>query len=279
MTLSRLLRRRKAALAGAVILAFIGAVALFAPALVPYDPIRIDPANALAPPTLQHPFGTDQYGRDILSRAIVGSRLSLVTGLGAVVVALATGVVLGLLCGVIGGWTDMLCMRVIDIMMAFPSILMALVVVAVLGQGTLNVMLAVGVSLIPTFVRLVRGDVLSVKENVYVEAARALGCWQARLALRHVLPNVVAPLIVLSTVAIAWSIILGASLSFLGLGPRPPIPEWGIDLSNGRNYLLRAWWISSAPGFCIMLTVVAVNLVGDALRDELDPRLRSLANL
>jgi peptide/nickel transport system permease protein len=163
--------------------------------------------------------------------------------------------------------------------MAFPGVLMALVVVAVVGQGTVNVMVAVGVSLIPTFVRLVRGDVLSVKENVYVEAARALGVGAGRLALRHVLPNILAPLIVLSTVAVAWSIILGASLSFLGLGPRPPTPEWGIDLSNGRGYLLRAWWISAAPGFCIMLTVVAVNLVGDALRDELDPRLRSLANI
>ena len=226
-----------------------------------------------------HPFGTDQYGRDILSRAIVGARLSLLTGLGAVAIALAAGVVVGLACGVVGGWTDLLVMRVIDIMMAFPGILLALVVVAVLGQGTVNVMLAVGVSLVPTFVRLVRGDVLAVRENAYVEAARALGCWPTRVALRHVLPNVVAPIIVLSTVAVAWSIIIGASLSFLGLGPRPPIPEWGIDLSNGRNYLLRAWWISSVPGFCIMLTVVAVNLVGDALRDELDPRLRSLANL
>jgi len=264
---------------GAFVLALIGTVALFAPVLAPYDPIRVRPAEALSPPGLQHPFGTDQYGRDILSRAMVGARLSLLTGLGAVVVALTIGVVLGLLCGVLGGWTDLLFMRLIDIMMAFPSILMALVVVAVLGQGTLNVMLAVGVSLIPTFVRLVRGDVLSVKENAYVESARALGCWQVRLAMRHVLPNIVAPLIVLSTVAIAWSIILSASLSFLGLGPSPPIPEWGIDLSNGRSYLLRAWWISSVPGFCIMLTVVAVNLVGDALRDELDPRLRSLANL
>ncbi len=277
--LSRLIRRRKAALLGAGILALIGTVALLAPLLAPYDPIRVAPALALSPPSVQHPFGTDQYGRDILSRMIVGARLSLLTGLGAVAVALIIGGVFGLLCGVAGGWTDLLVMRVIDIMMAFPSILMALVVVAVLGQGTVNVMLAVGVSLIPAFVRLVRGDVLSVKQNAYVEAARALGCRQGRLALRHLLPNVVAPLIVLSTVAIAWSIILGASLSFLGLGPRPPIPEWGIDLSNGRSYLLRAWWISSAPGFCIMLTVVAVNLVGDALRDEFDPRLRSLANL
>jgi peptide/nickel transport system permease protein len=277
--LSRLLRRRKAAVVGAVVLAAIALTAIFAPVLVPYDPLQVKPAEALSPPTLLHPFGTDQYGRDILSRAIMGARLSLLTGLGAVAVALAAGVVVGLACGVIGGWTDLLVMRLIDIMMAFPGTLMALVVVAVLGQGTVNVMLAVGVSLIPTFVRLVRGDVLSVRENVYVEAARALGCWPARVALQHVLPNVVAPIIVLSTVAIAWSIILGASLSFLGLGPRPPIPEWGIDLSNGRNYLLRAWWIASVPGCCIMLTVVAVNLVGDALRDELDPRLRSLANL
>ena len=277
--LARALRRRKFALVGLVVMVVVGAVALLAPWLAPYDPIKINPAEALQPPSLAHPFGTDQYGRDILSRMVAGSRLSLLTGLGAVAIALATGIVLGLLSGVVGGWTDLLFMRLVDIMMAFPSILMALVVVAVLGQGTVNVMVAVGVSLVPTFVRLVRGDVLAVKENVYVEAARALGCGQGRLALRHVLPNIVAPVIVLSTVAIAWSIILGASLSFLGLGPRPPIPEWGIDLSNGRGYLLRAWWISSVPGFCIMLTVVAVNLVGDALRDELDPRLRALGNL
>ncbi|MGH7323462.1 MAG: ABC transporter permease [Candidatus Rokuibacteriota bacterium] len=277
--LGRLLRRRKAALVGLAIVVVISVVALLAPWLAPYDPIKVNPAEALTRPGVAHPLGTDQYGRDILSRVIVGARLSLLTGLGAVAIALAVGIVLGLLSGVVGGWTDLLSMRLIDIMMAFPSILMALVVVAVLGQGTVNVMVAVGVSLVPAFVRLVRGDVLAVKENVYVEAARALGCSQGRLALRHVLPNVLAPLIVLSTVAIAWSIILGASLSFLGLGPRPPIPEWGIDLSNGRSYLLRAWWISSVPGFCIMLTVVAVNLVGDALRDELDPRLRSLANL
>ena len=277
--LGHVLRRRKTALVGLVVLFVVGVVALAAPWLAPYDPIKINPAEALTRPSLAYPFGTDQYGRDILSRVIVGSRLSLLTGLGAVVIALTAGIMLGILSGVVGGWTDLLFMLLIDVMMAFPSILMALVVVAVLGQGTLNVSVAVGVSLVPTFVRLVRGDVLSVKENVYVEAARALGCGRGRLALRHVLPNIVAPVIVLSTVAVAWSIILGASLSFLGLGPRPPIPEWGIDLSNGRGYLLRAWWISSVPGFCIMLTVVAVNLVGDALRDELDPRLRSVANL
>lgn len=277
--LARRLRRHKAAIAGLAILSVIGIVALGAPWLAPHDPIRVRPAEALTPPSVAHPLGTDQYGRDILSRVMMGARLSLLTGLGAVAIALTAGILLGLVSGVLGGWTDLLFMRVIDTMMAFPSILMALVVVAVVGQGPVNVMVAVGVSLIPTFVRLVRGDVLAVKENVYVEAARALGVGDGRLALRHVLPNILAPVIVLSTVAIAWSIILGASLSFLGLGPRPPTPEWGIDLSTGRSYLLRAWWISAAPGFCIMLTVVAVNLVGDALRDELDPRLRSLANV
>jgi peptide/nickel transport system permease protein len=275
----RVLGRQKAALLGLTILAFIVFVALFGPAFSPYNPLKINTAESLSPPSLRHLFGTDQFGRDILSRVMAGARLSLVTGLGAVAIALVGGVALGLISGVLGGWNDLLIMRLIDVMLAFPSILLALVVVAVLGQGTVNVMVAVGVSLIPTFVRLVRGDVLSVKENAYVEAAQALGCGRIRLTLRHVLPNILAPIIVLSTIAIAWAIILGASLSFLGLGPRPPIPEWGVDLSNGRNYLLRGWWISSAPGFCIMLTVVAVNLVGDTLRDVLDPRLRSLANL
>lgn len=278
MTL-RILHHRMSAVVGTAILAFVALVALLSPVISPSDPFKIAPAESLSPPSLAHPFGTDQYGRDVLSRAMVGARLSLITGLGAIVIALITGVALGLASGLLGGWVDLLLMRLIDIMMAFPSVLLALVVVAVLGQGTVNVMVAVGVSLIPTFVRLVRGDVLTVKENEYVEAARALGCGRGRLALRYVLPNVLAPIIVLATVATAWSIILGASLSFLGLGPRPPTPEWGIDLSNGRSYLLRAWWISSAPGFCIMLTVVAVNLVGDTVRDVLDPRLRSLANL
>jgi peptide/nickel transport system permease protein len=278
MTL-RILRHRRSAVVGIAILAFVGLVALLGPVISPFDPFKIDPAESLSPPSLDHPFGTDQYGRDVLSRAMVGARLSIMTGLGAVVIALIAGIALGLASGLLGGWADLFLMRLIDIMMAFPSVLLALVVVALLGQGTVNVMVAVGVSLIPTFVRLVRGDVLTVKENEYVEAARALGCGQGRLALRYVLPNVLAPIIVLATVATAWSIILGASLSFLGLGPRPPIPEWGIDLSNGRGYLLRGWWISSAPGFCIMLTVVAINLVGDAIRDVLDPRLRSLANL
>ena len=275
----RLLSRRKAAALGAAVLALVVALAVAGPAVTRTDPLKMNLLEALSPPSAAHPFGTDQYGRDILTRVITGARLSLVTGLGAVVIALAGGLGLGLVSGAAGGWADLLIMRVVDVMMAFPSVLLALVVVAVLGHGSTNVMVAVGVSLIPTFVRLIRGNVLVVREHAYVEAARALGCRPCRVTLQHILPNIIAPVIVLATIAIAWSIIIGASLSFLGLGPRPPIPEWGVDLSNGRNYLLRGWWISAGPGVAIMTTVVAVNLVGDTLRDVLDPRLRSLTNL
>ena len=275
----RILSGRGAAVVGAAILLLVAVLAVAGPALSRRDPLKMSPVEALSPPSATHPFGTDQYGRDVLSRVIAGARLSLATGLGAVVIALAGGLALGLVSGAAGGWVDLLVMRVVDVMMAFPSVLLALVVVAILGQGSMNVMVAVGVSLIPTFVRLIRGNVLVVREHAYVEAARALGCPPSRVTLQHILPNVVAPVIVLATIAIAWSIIIGASLSFLGLGPRPPIPEWGVDLSNGRNYLLRGWWISGGPGIAIMTTVVAVNLVGDSLRDVLDPRLRSLTNL
>ena len=275
----RLLSRRNAAVLGAAILVIVAVLAVAGPSLSPHDPLKMNPAEALSPPSVAHPFGTDQYGRDVWSRVVAGARLSLATGLGAVVIALTAGLGLGLVSGAAGGWVDLLAMRVVDVMMAFPSVLMALVVVAILGQGATNVMVAVGVSLIPTFVRLIRGNVLVVREHAYVEAARALGCQPSRITLQHILPNIVAPVIVLATIAIAWSIIIGASLSFLGLGPRPPIPEWGVDLSNGRNYLLRGWWISAGPGLAIMTTVVAVNLVGDTLRDVLDPRLRSLTTL
>jgi peptide/nickel transport system permease protein len=275
----RLLSRRGAAVLGATILLVVAVLAVAGPALNRRDPLKMSPVDALSPPSATHPFGTDQYGRDVLSRVVAGARLSLATGLGAVVIALAGGLCLGLVSGAAGGWVDLLVMRVVDVMMAFPSVLLALVVVAILGQGSMNVLVAVGVSLIPTFVRLIRGNVLVIREQAYVEAARALGCPPSRVTLQHILPNIVAPVIVLATIAIAWSIIIGASLSFLGLGPRPPIPEWGVDLSNGRNYLLRGWWISGGPGIAIMTTVIAVNLVGDTLRDVLDPRLRSLTNL
>jgi peptide/nickel transport system permease protein len=270
------LRRQPLAVVGALTVVAVVVVALAGPDIAPYDPIRMNPAEALSPPTAAHPFGTDQYGRDMLSRAIIGARLSLITGFGAVSLALVAGTIVGLLSGLFGGWADLLIMRVVDIMLAFPSILLALVVVAIIGQGVFNVTVAVGVSLVPTFVRLVRANVLAVMEHPYIESARAVGCPRLRIATYHVVPNIVVSLTVLATVAVAWAIIAGSSLSFLGLGPRLPTPEWGVDLSNGRTLLLRAWWVSSAPGACIMVTVVAINLVGDALRDLLDPRLRRL---
>jgi len=272
--LPRVLRCRKSALVGALILAVVALAALFAPALAPYDPIKVRPAEALSPPSLTHPFGTDQYGRDILSRAMTGARLSLLTGLGAVAVALTAGVVVGLACGVIGGWTDLLVMRVVDIMMAFPGILMALVVVAVLGQGTVNVMLAVGVSLIPTFVRLVRGDVLSVRENAYVEAARALGCWPARVALRHVLPNALTPILVAVTLGIPEAIFTEAALSFIGVGINPPTPSWGQMVGEGQQYLRSAWHLCVFPSIAIAVTMLAFTFFGDGVRDALDPKMK-----
>jgi len=269
-------RREPLAVVGAATVVAVVVVALAGPGIAPYDPLRMNPGEALSAPTPAHPFGTDQYGRDMLSRAIIGARLSLVTGFGAVSLALVAGTMMGLLSGLFGGWADLTIMRVVDVMLAFPSILLALVVVAIIGQGAFNVTVAVGVSLVPTFVRLVRANVLTVMEHPYIESARAVGCPEMRIATHHVVPNIVVSLSVLATVAVAWSIIAGSSLSFLGLGPRLPTPEWGVDLSNGRTLLLRAWWISSAPGACIVLTVVAINVVGDALRDLLDPRLRRL---
>jgi peptide/nickel transport system permease protein len=271
--LSRLSRHRPA-LVGALLMALMIGLAVVGPLIAPVDPIDVNPRESLRPPSLAHPMGTDQYGRDVLSRVIVGARLSLQIGFIAILIAGTCGVLLGLMAGFYGGKADALIMRGVDILMAFPSILMALVVVAITGPGTTNVMLAVGVSLIATYVRLVRSVTLVVREQLYVQAARVIGAQGYRVLVRHILPNVFAPILVLSTVAVAWSILIGASLSFLGLGPAPPTPEWGIDLSNGRSYLRAAWWISTFPGLAITLTIFGVNLLGDGLREALDPRLR-----
>jgi peptide/nickel transport system permease protein len=276
--LPRLLRRRKTALAGAVILVVIACAALLAPLLAPYDPIKVRPAEALSPPSWQHPFGTDQYGRDILSRAIVGARLSLLTGLGAVVIALAAGVVVGLSCGVIGGWTDLLVMRLIDIMMAFPGILLALVIITILGSGLEKVTIAVGIGGIPRFARVVRGSVLNTKKDLYVEAARSVGASDARIMFTHLVPQTLGAGITIATFGIATAILSIAGLSFLGLGAQPPTAEWGLMLSEARRYLRTAWWLAVFPGIAIMTVVLCVNLLGDAVRDALDPRISSTAD-
>jgi len=262
-------------MAGAIILGLILLIALFAPTIVPYDPIEQDYGRVLLAPSRDFPLGTDQFGRDVLSRVMVGSRQSLQVAAIAILIAGSVGTVVGLLTGYLGGWVDMTLQRLIDVQLAFPGILFALAVVSVLGPGLRNAMIAVGISLIPAFARLVRGSVLSARENVYVEAARVIGATQERIVVRHILPNVLAPIMVLATVAVAWAILIGASLSFLGLGAQPPSPEWGLDLALARDYLREAWWMSTFPGLAIMLTVVSVNLVGEGLRDALDPRLRS----
>ncbi len=271
---SRRLLRNRGALIGLAILALLALMALVARFVAPYEPNVMAPAQALQGPSSQHLFGTDQFGRDILSRIMYGARLSFQVGFIAVGIALVCGVVLGLLAGYYGRWVDATITMLIDIMLAFPGILLALAIVAVLGPSLLNLMVAVGIAAVPSYTRLVRGAVLATKEQAYVEAARVIGVSDRAIMFRHILPNVLAPVIVLATLGIGGAILVGAALSFLGLGAKPPTPEWGAMLSQGRNYLSIAWWITLFPGLAIMVTVLSINMLGDGLRDALDPRLK-----
>ncbi len=269
------LARNPSGLLGAAILVALIVCGVAAPLLTPDDPLAQNLMGALQGPSVQHPLGTDQFGRDILSRILYGTRVSLPIGFISVTIACALGVPLGLVAGYYGHWAESIIMRLMDIMLAFPGILLALVVIAILGPSLNNVMLAVGISGVPSYARLVRGSVLQVKANAYVESARATGASDARLILAHILPNVLAPIIVLASLGVGSSILAASGLSFLGLGAQPPSPEWGAMLSTGRNYLEQAWWIATFPGMMIVLAVLAMNLLGDALRQALDPRLRS----
>lgn len=268
------LRRSVNIMLGATILAIMIFLALFASNITPYNPELITPALRLRPPDALYIFGTDDFGRDVFTRIAYGARLSLLVGVISVSIAATAGVTLGITAGFYGGRLDALIMRLIDVMMAFPGILLALVIVAVLGRSLSNVMIAVGISAIPMYARMARGTTLSLKNMDYVSAARALGASDARIMTRHIFPNILAPLIVIATNGIAGAIISIAALSFLGLGAQPPTPEWGIMLSEGRVYLRNAWWVTTFPGLTIMITVMAINLMGDGLRDILDPRLR-----
>ena len=268
------LGRQRGAIVGLVILGGLALMALGAPWLSPRDPIRTAARDALQPPGARFVLGSDQFGRDVASRVLHGARVSLTVGLIAVSIAVALGAPLGLVSGYYGGRLDGLIMRVMDVLLAFPGILLALAIVSVLTPGLTNVMIAVGLSAVPTYARLVRASVLSARENLYVEAARALGGRDLGILARYILPNVVAPLIVTATLGLGTAILSAAALGFLGLGSQPPQPEWGRMLSEGRDYLREAWWISTFPGLGIMLTVLAMNLLGDGLRDVLDPRLQ-----
>ena len=260
-------------IAGAVLTLLLLAIAVFGPIIAPYDPTAIV-ARPLMPPQWAHPMGTDNLGRDVFSRILVGARLSLGAGIGAVVIGATLGTAIGVVAGVFGGWTDVTAMRFIDALMAFPGVLLALAIAAALGADLRNAMIAVGIAWVPTFARLVRANVLQVKRTPYVEAAEAMGCGRPRLMLRHVLPNSLTPVIVLSSLSLAGAILAGTALSFLGLGPQPPTPEWGAMLSQSRQYMRLGWWTMAFPGFAIALTILAANLLGNGLRDAFDPRLR-----
>jgi peptide/nickel transport system permease protein len=270
----RRLLRSKSALIGGTLLLVVVLCALLAPLISPYDPIKTNQRTSLEAPNLAHPMGTDRFGRDVLARVIWAGRLSLPVGFVSVVIGAVLGVALGLIAGYYGGQLDAVIMRFVDLLLAFPGILLALAIVAVLGPSLLNLMIAVGISSIPDYVRITRGTVLSVKEREFVLAARTVGSRSGAIILRHILPNVLAPLIVLGTLGMAAAIITGSALSFLGLGIRPPTPEWGNMLSEGREFLQHAWWVAFFPGLAIMVTVLAINLLGDGLRDALDPRMR-----
>lgn len=269
----RFRRKRIALAAGATLLAIL-LVAILAPWIAPYGPAVPDYNHVLAGPSLRHLFGTDSYGRDILSRVIWGGRISLAVGFISVALGGAVGVALGLVSGFLGGWVDSLIMRLCDVLLAFPGILLAIGVVAVLGPGITNVIYAVAVFSVPVFARLVRGNTLALKQTVYVQAARSIGVRPAMLILRHILPGTLPGVIVYASLRIGTAILTAAALSFIGLGAQPPSPEWGAMLADGRNYLGVADQLTLFPGIAIFVTVLAFNLLGDGLRDALDQKLR-----
>lgn len=265
--------KNRAAVIGAVVLVCFVFMAVFADWVAPYDPLDEINPEGMAAPSRAHWMGTDRLGRDVLSRVIFGTRLSLLVGFVSVIIGTILGTMIGIAAGYTGGWVDSAVMRVIDAMIAFPGLLLALSIVIALGTGIRNVMLAVGIGGVPQYARLTRGTTLSAKENLYVDAARVIGCSSPRIMIRHILPNVIAPIIVISTLQVGTAILAGATLSFLGLGAQPPTPEWGLMVAAGRTYLGKAWWLSTFPGLTITVVVIAINLMGDGLREALDPRL------
>ncbi len=270
----RQFRRSAVGLVGAALVGLFLVVTAAAPLLAPYDPVAADFGSVLSPPDRGHLFGTDDIGRDILSRIVYGSRISLQAGLFTVAVALTIGLPLGLAAGFFGGRVDNVIMRSIEVILSFPTLVLALGITAILGPKLSHALFAIGIVFVPHFARLIRGQVLTVKEHDFVTAARALGGSDARLMGRHVLPNCLAPLLVQSSFSVSFAILTEAALSFLGLGTQPPTPSWGIMLAQGRGYLEQAPWLGAFPGLAIFVTVLGFNLLGDGIRDALDPRLK-----
>lgn len=270
----RRLRRNPSAVAGVLLIGALVLAGVFAPLLTPYDPTRQELLQVLGPPSLEHPFGTDHLGRDVLARILYGARLTLFMGVFAVGVGMIVGVPLGVISGYYRGWVDMAIQRVMDLMLSFTTFLLALALVSLLGVGLTNVIVAVGISTIPRFARLVRASVLTIREISYVEASHAMGARDGRILLRHVLPNALAPVIIQATLSMGATILTAAGLGFLGLGVQPPTPEWGAMLGEGRNYIFTSPSVTTFPGLAIFVAVLGFNLLGDGLRDALDPQLR-----
>jgi ABC-type dipeptide/oligopeptide/nickel transport system permease subunit len=271
----RRFRAHKPAMVGLVILTLYAVLAIIAPWVTPYDPIQQNLVASLQTPSAEHWLGTDQLGRDVLTRILYGTRISLLIGVAAVAFGMLIGVPLGVVSGYYGRSTDMIIQRLADIMFSFPSILLALALVAVLGVGLQNVIIAVGIAVVPIFIRLVRSQVLAVREEVYVDAALVIGSKDLRILWHHVLANSWAPIIVQATVSLGITILVAAGLGFLGLGIQAPTPEWGSMLGEGRNYIYSHPHMTTFPGLAIFLAVLAFNLMGDGLRDALDPRMRA----
>lgn len=271
----RRLVRSPSLVVGAAVLTLVVGGAIFAGLIAPYSAVEQAFSVQLRPPSFAHPFGTDEFGRDIFSRVVYGTRVALIVGVLADGIAVSLGVLLGVVSGYFRGWVDSAVMRVVDVMLAFPYLLLAMIVVAILGPGLTNAMIAIGIVYTPQFARLVRAAVLAIREQEFVDAASALGVRPLRMLGRHILPNILSPIIVMATLTVGFTIVETAGLSFLGLGASPPTPEWGSMLATGRSYMLTAPWIATFPGLAILVTVIGFNLVGDGLRDLLDPRLRS----
>ncbi|SEA42379.1 peptide/nickel transport system permease protein [Thalassobacillus cyri] len=272
-SLSRVIKS-KTSFIGLIIISLLIIIAAFAPQIATHSPTDQSIIDRYQAPSAEHWLGTDELGRDIFSRIVHGSRITIQIGVITVGISMIVGVFLGAVAGFFGRWVDQIIMRIIDIMMAFPSILLAIALVAVLGKSLTNAMIAVGIVGVPHFARIVRSTVLSVKETEYIEASRVIGAKNGRILFSHVLPNCLAPIIVQATLTIGTAILDAAGLSFLGLGAQPPLPEWGAMLSDGRSALQTAPWVVMFPGFAILLVVLGFNLLGDGLRDALDPRLK-----
>lgn len=271
----RRFRRNRQAMIGLIMLLILVLAAVFASVIAPYDPLKQDIIHRLQPPSLNHLFGTDELGRDIFSRILYGSRISLTVGLIAVGLSSVAGCILGAAAGYYGGVLDNVIMRCTDILMAIPSILLNISIVAALGSGLHNVMIAIGISSVPAYCRIMRASLLSLKNQEFVEASRAVGASDFHIIAHHILPNSLAPLIVQGTLKIGGAILACASMSFIGLGIVPPTPEWGAMLSTGRDFLRDAPWLTTFPGLAIMFAVFSMNLMGDGLRDALDPKLKN----